>query len=80
MTAPGAVAAGQALPGLLDGLDLIRADFPILTRTLADRPTREKFRTELALIARSQISKHEDPPGSNRTPYGAWYGLDGRPG
>ena len=36
MTAPGAVAAGQALPGLLDGLDLIRADFPILTRTLAD--------------------------------------------
>ncbi len=24
------------LPGLLDGLDLIRADFPILTRTLAD--------------------------------------------
>ena len=25
-----------ALPGLLDGLDLIRADFPILSRTLAD--------------------------------------------
>ena len=25
-----------ALPGLLDGLDLIRADFPILRRTMAD--------------------------------------------
>jgi len=25
-----------ALPGLLDGLDLVRADFPILQRTLAD--------------------------------------------
>ena len=25
-----------SLPGLLDGLDLIRADFPILGRTLAD--------------------------------------------
>ena len=24
------------LPGLLEGLDLIRADFPILNRTLAD--------------------------------------------
>ncbi len=24
------------LPGLLDGLDLIRADFPILARTMAD--------------------------------------------
>jgi cysteine desulfurase/selenocysteine lyase len=27
---------GTALPGLLDGLDLIRKDFPILSRTLAD--------------------------------------------
>jgi cysteine desulfurase/selenocysteine lyase len=26
----------QSLPGLLDGLDVIRADFPILARTLAD--------------------------------------------
>jgi cysteine desulfurase/selenocysteine lyase len=30
------LAADQALPGLLDGLALIRADFPILTRELAD--------------------------------------------
>jgi cysteine desulfurase / selenocysteine lyase len=29
-------APSRRLPGLLDGLDLIRADFPILTRTLAD--------------------------------------------
>jgi len=28
--------ADRALPGLLDGLELIRADFPILTRELAD--------------------------------------------
>ena len=27
---------GTELPGLLDGLDLIRQDFPILQRTLAD--------------------------------------------
>lgn len=36
MTSSAAVSAGPALPGLLDGLDLIRADFPILSRTLAD--------------------------------------------
>jgi hypothetical protein len=28
--------ATSTLPGLLDGLDLVRADFPILSRTLAD--------------------------------------------
>src|SRR5690606_36630075 len=36
MTSPAAVSAGPVLPGLLEGLDLIRADFPILSRTLAD--------------------------------------------
>ncbi|MFZ5847734.1 MAG: cysteine desulfurase [Actinomycetota bacterium] len=36
MTSSAAVSAGPAVPGLLDGLDLIRADFPILSRTLAD--------------------------------------------
>jgi cysteine desulfurase/selenocysteine lyase len=36
MSSSASVAAGQGLPGLLDGLDLIRADFPILSRTLAD--------------------------------------------
>jgi cysteine desulfurase / selenocysteine lyase len=36
MTSSAAVPAGRELPGLLDGLDLIRADFPILSRTLAD--------------------------------------------
>jgi len=30
------VGTQQALPGLLDGLDLVRADFPILSRTLGD--------------------------------------------
>jgi cysteine desulfurase/selenocysteine lyase len=36
MDARSTLAADQALPGLLDGLALIRADFPILTRELAD--------------------------------------------
>ncbi len=36
MTSSASVSANRALPGLLDGLDLIRADFPILSRTLAD--------------------------------------------
>ncbi len=34
-SAPVELSADQALPGLLDGLALIRADFPILTRQLA---------------------------------------------
>jgi len=29
--------------------------------------------------ARSQLGVNESPPGSNRTPYGVWYGLDGVP-
>lgn len=49
------------------------------TLTLADRATREKLRAALVRVARSQLGKHEDPPGSNRTPYGEWYGLDGFP-
>lgn len=47
--------------------------------TLVDRPTRERFRTQVRVIANQQLGKHESPPGSNRTPYGAWYGLDGHP-
>lgn len=30
-------------------------------------------------VARSQLGVTENPAGSNRTPYGAWYGLDGQP-
>lgn len=29
--------------------------------------------------ARRWIGTKEDPPGSNRTPFGAWFGLDGVP-
>ena len=36
MTSSAAVSTDREFPGLLDGLDLIRADFPILSRTLAD--------------------------------------------
>ncbi len=47
--------------------------------TLADRSTREKFRSAVVTVARTQIGRHEDPPGSNMQPYGAWYGLNGFP-
>ena len=30
-------------------------------------------------IARGELGRTESPAGSNRTPYGAWYGLDGQP-
>jgi peptidoglycan hydrolase-like protein with peptidoglycan-binding domain len=30
-------------------------------------------------VARSQLGFAEDPPGSNRSPYGKWYGMDGQP-
>ena len=29
-------------------------------------------------VARSQLGVHEDPPKSNSTPYGRWYGMDGQ--
>lgn len=37
-------------------------------------------RAEAVLAAaRSRLGVTESPPGSNRTPFGAWYGLDGYP-
>jgi len=30
-------------------------------------------------VARSQVGYKESPAGSNRTKYGAWYGMDGQP-
>ena len=37
-------------------------------------------RAEAVLAAaRSRLGAAESPPGSNRTPFGAWYGLDGYP-
>ncbi|GAA4660276.1 CHAP domain-containing protein [Kineococcus glutinatus] len=30
-------------------------------------------------VARGELGYAEDPPGSNRTRYGAWYGMDGQP-
>ena len=30
-------------------------------------------------VARGQLGVHETPMGSNRTPYGAWYGSNGQP-
>lgn len=30
-------------------------------------------------IARGELGRAESPAGSNRTPYGKWYGLDGQP-
>lgn len=34
---------------------------------------------QVIAIARSQAGIKESPAGSNRTKYGAWYGLDGQP-
>lgn len=35
--------------------------------------------TALIELARAQVGTVEDPPGSNRTKYGQWYGMDGQP-
>jgi peptidoglycan hydrolase-like protein with peptidoglycan-binding domain len=32
-----------------------------------------------AALGQAQLGVTEDPPGSNRTPYGRWYGMDGNP-
>ena len=34
---------------------------------------------EILAVARKEIGVKESPAGSNRTKYGAWYGLDGQP-
>ena len=34
---------------------------------------------EILVVARGEIGYKESPPNSNRTKYGAWYGLDGQP-
>jgi hypothetical protein len=36
-------------------------------------------RERLISVASSQLGAHEEPANSNRTIYGAWYGLDGNP-
>ena len=36
-------------------------------------------RSAIVGTALSQVGTTERPPGSNRTPYGAWYGLNGQP-
>lgn len=35
--------------------------------------------TALLDVARAELGTCEQPPGSNRTRYGAWYGMDGQP-
>ena len=35
--------------------------------------------TDILAIARAELGYTESPAGSNRTKYGAWYGLDGQP-
>ena len=34
---------------------------------------------DVLAAARGQLGVTESPKGSNRTPFGAWYGLDGYP-
>lgn len=35
------------------------------------------FRQEIVRVAASQVGTKEDPPGSNKTKYGVWFGLNG---
>lgn len=35
--------------------------------------------SEVLAVARGELGNREDPAGSNRTKYGAWYGMDGQP-
>src|SRR5262249_30549667 len=74
-----AVRAFQASAGLdADGIvgprtrtALAKADpQPVTPETVGRRALAE---------ARRWIGTAEDPPGSNRTPFGAWFGLDGVP-
>ncbi len=51
-------------------------------RITALRVRRRKPRTlnaKALKLAASQIGYHEDPPGSNHTKYGVWYGVDHQP-
>jgi hypothetical protein len=44
-------------------------------KTLKDPAVRAEFRHEVAVVALGEVGQHEDPPRSNRTKYGRWYGL-----
>lgn len=35
-------------------------------------------RTKVLQVAESQLDTKEFPPGSNKTKYGVWYGIDGQ--
>lgn len=41
--------------------------------------TARELRENLLNIAKKEVGYTESPPGSNRTKYGKWYGLDGNP-
>lgn len=46
-----------------------------MTKTLKDPAVRAEFRLAVAAIARGEVGEHEDPPLSNRTKYGRWFGM-----
>lgn len=45
----------------------------------SDAATRANFRALGATLALKEVGTKENPPRSNRTKYGKWYGLDGFP-
>lgn len=44
-------------------------------RPLTDPVVRALLRSTIVKVAKDEIGEHEDPPRSNRTKYGRWYGL-----
>src|SRR6516165_8549449 len=65
-------------PGPLDGAYGPATDWAMRASQAPGRQGSEVGRRALA-EARRWLGTAESPPGSNRTPFGAWFGLDGVP-
>ena len=59
--------------------DLIDTEYIHLNITEPEPEQKESFTTKLLNLARKEIGYSEEPPNSNRTKYGRWYGMDGQP-
>ena len=70
--------AGPALIAILDGTTKLTAQMKARRRVRLNQGNDARTKRLLALEwARGEIGTREDPPGTNRTPYGRWYGWDG---